>query len=316
MLFKKYPKITYQIGSRKVELCDILTRVTFLQNYSSEKAFDEYYIQSGETPEDVSFKIYASEAYSWIVLMVNNIISEDQWYSGDEKLTNIIATNYYGESYYITNLPDLMTGDVMVKVATSSLGEPLAIDETTYRIIHNFDKNYRMVWGSYGSGLFSQGDEILFARKNNQTGSLDILNFISSDITASPIKVTEIKLIEQRKDSPIYFKNNNNVVISPYSIYQNSILQRESVPSDVIYTDPADTETTENFGLTLLYSYMTTGSLPTGLQKYTFENQEINNYKKNEKIKVLKPEYLQTTVDTIKNLLTSNEIGKRIIIGF
>lgn len=316
MLFKKYPKILYQIGTRKVELCDLLVRVSFLQNYSSEKAFDEYFIQSGESPEDVAYKVYGTEGYSWLILLVNNILDEDQWYSGDEKLNYIIQKNYYGESYYITNLPDLLSGDIMVKVTSSANGEPITIDETKYRVINNFNKNFRNIWGGNGSGTFSASDSVLFARKNNQSGSLDILSFYSSDDPTTTTKVTQIKLIEKRKNSPIYFKTTNNVVVSPYSIYENGILERDTIKSDVVYSNEFDSTTEENFAKTLLHYYMTTGNLAPGIQKFTYENQEINNYKKSEKIKVLKPEYAEKTIDTIKGLLTGNEIGKRIIIGF
>jgi hypothetical protein len=317
MLFNRYKKIQYNIGNRTVDLCDLLTRVSFLDNYSSSKAFDEYYVQSGETPEDISHKIYGNESFSWIILLVNNILNEDEWYSGNEKLDFLLNKNHSGESYYITNLPAIIPGDVMVKVTASVGGEPTAIDQNTYRVIYGFDPQFRFVWGSTGTGSFASNDFILFGRKNNQTGSIDILRFASSADPLKNTKVTQIKHIEQKKDSPIYFKNLNNVVISPYSIYESGTLSRETIKSDSVFVSLSNTTSNENFARTLMYSYMTTsGTLPSGIQKYTYTNLEINKYKVKEKIKILKPEYLGKTIDTLKNLLVSNEIGKRIIIGF
>ena len=78
--------------------------------------------------------------------MTNNIISEDEWYSGDNVFLERLNTKYSGEAYYITNLPDLKPGDLMVKVTQNSSYGVIAIDEDFYRIVTDFDKTFRSVW--------------------------------------------------------------------------------------------------------------------------------------------------------------------------
>ena len=315
MLFNNYKKILYTIGNREVELRDIFTRVTFLNDYTSERAYDYYYIQEGEDPEDVARSVYGNEYYSWLVLMTNNIISEDEWYSGDNVFLERLNTKYSGEAYYITNLPDLKPGDLMVKVTQNSPFGVIAIDEDFYRIVTDFDKTFRSVWGHGGSGEFVEGDKIMFARQN-VNGSATKLNFISSIDITNTTEYTDIKFIESKKNSPIHFKTiNSDLVIPPNVVYVNSAIISDSISKDTIHTDDFDL-TGENFARTLLYSYMTNTGRVTGVEKLSYYDYELNKYRGSQKLRILKPEYCGPALTLMEQLLTSNSIGKRISIGF
>lgn len=315
MLFKKYEKILYKIGNREVELVDIFTRVSFLDNISSSRAYDDYFIQEGESPEDVSSVVYGNSYYGWLILMCNNILSEDEWFSGDNQFLDMIGTKYRGESYYITNLPDLLQGDVMVKV-TSTVGTMVTgIDQSKYRIISKFDKTFRSVWGYSGSGFFSPNDKIMFARKNTQNGTVESLKFKDSLSPTTDTEFATIRFIEDRKNSPIYLTNVNSVVVPPNVVYSGGTIQQEFISQNTIFTDPSDL-TGNNFARTLLYGYMTNSGVVSGIGKFTYFQYERDKYNDRRKIRVLKPEYLGPTIDLIDQLVTSNEIGKKITIGF
>ena len=315
MLFNNYKKILYTIGNREVELRDIFTRVTFLNDYTSERAYDYYYIQEGEDPEDVARSVYGNEYYSWLVLMTNNIISEDEWYSGDNVFLERLNTKYSGEAYYITNLPDLKPGDLMVKVTQNSPYGVIAIDEDFYRIVTDFDKTFRSVWGHGGSGEFLIGDKIMFARQN-VNGSATKLNFISSSDITNTTEYTDIKFIESKKNSPIHFKTiNSDLVIPPNVVYVSPAITSDSISKDTIHTDDFDL-TGENFARTLLYSYMTNTGRVTGVEKLSYYDYELNKYRGSQKLRILKPEYCGPALTLMEQLLTSNSIGKRISIGF
>lgn len=312
MLFNNYKKILYTIGNREVELRDIFTRVTFLNDYTSERAYDYYYIQEGEDPEDVARSVYGNEYYSWLVLMTNNIISEDEWYSGDNVFLERLNTKYSGEAYYITNLPDLKPGDLMVKVTQTS---PFTINENFYRIVTDFDKTFRSVWGHGGSGEFLIGDNIMFARQN-VNGSATKLNFISSDDITNTTEYTDIKFIESKKNSPIHFKTlTSDLVIPPNVVYLNNDITSDSISKDTIHTDDFDL-TGENFARTLLYSYMTNNGSVSGVEKLSYYAYELDKYRGSQKLRILKPEYCGPALTLMEQLLTSNSIGKRISIGF
>lgn len=312
MLFNNYKKILYTIGNREVELRDIFTRVTFLNDYTSERAYDYYYIQEGEDPEDVARSVYGNEYYSWLVLMTNNIISEDEWYSGDNVFLERLNTKYSGEAYYITNLPDLKPGDLMVKVTQTS---PFTINENFYRIVTDFDKTFRSVWGHGGSGEFLIGDNIMFARQN-VNGSATKLNFISSDDITNTTEYTDIKFIESKKNSPIHFKTiNSDLVIPPNVVYVSPTITSDSISKDTIYTNDSEL-TGENFARTLLYSYMTNTGRVSGVEKLSYYAYELDKYRGSQKLRILKPEYCGPALTLMEQLLTSNSIGKRISIGF
>jgi len=316
MLFNKYSTLTYTIGNNQVSLVDIFTRVIFLNDYSSSRAYDQYTIQEGESPEDVSHIVYGNEYYSWLILLINNIISEDEWYSGDAKFQNILNTKHQGESYYITNLPNLIPGDLIVKVISTNDTAIVEIDENTFRYVSDFNLDFRFIWGTNGKGTFNVDDKIMFARKNKQTGIISPITFKSSDDPTLDTQWTKIKYIEQKKDSPLYFMNIENISIPPNVIFswEPPRIQNGQIPYNTIYTNPDDLDL--NFADTILYYYMLNfGNVP-GIRKFTYAQNELNKYKGRQTIKILKPEYVSRTVFTIESMLDSQELGKRITIGF
>lgn len=316
MLFNNYKNITYTVGYRDFEIADILTRISILSDYTTSNAFDEYYIQAGEMPEDVSYKMYRNEYFAWIVLLVNNIISEDEWYSGDETFLRILEKKYSGESYYITNLPKLEQGDIMVKVTSTSGNEVLTVDETKYRMVSEFNKDFRYIWGIGGSGTISAGDKIMFARKNAQNGTVEPLSFYDSTDPTVLTQFATIQYAEKKTATPIYFTNgSNNVVAPPNTVYSSGQLQAETIPVDVVLANTLSSESL-NFARTLGYYYMTNnGQFDSNITKFTHYNFEFNKYEDRQKIRVLKPEYLSAVVDTIKQTLKSGKTGKRVVIG-
>lgn len=296
-----------------MELRDIFTKVTFLEDFTSDRAYDYYYIQEGENPEDVARRVYGNETYSWLILMVNNIISEDAWYAGDGKFLSKLNVNYAGESYYITNLPDLLPGDLMVKVTQTSDNDIVAIDESVYRVVTSFDKVFRSVWGHGGSGTFSAGDRIMFARN---AGIASALEFISSSDITQLVEYTNIKFIEDKLNSPLHFKHTtNDLVIPPTVVYVNGAPQADNIKQDTVYTNDLYL-TGENFARTLLYAYMSNAGTVHGMTKYSNYNYELDKYTGSQRIRILKPEYSGSALSLMEQLLKSNSIGKRIAIGF
>ena len=314
MYFNKFSTIDYKIGNRNYKLLDIFTKISILGDYTSSNSFDQYIIQEGETPDDVAGLVYGDRNLSWLILIANNIYSEDEWYSGDNAFLTLLDKKYGGESYYITNMPDLKEGDVMVKVLTTNGQTVTTIDETKYRIISGFDKTFRSVWGRGGSGTFSANDKIMFGRKNTETGIVEILNFTDSSDTTIQTQYATVKFIEDKKNSPYHLiQYTNNIVVPPNVVFLNGVIQNNYVPANTIFTDEVSTEL--NFANTLLYYYMThSGSVP-GIQKYSYYTKELNKYKTQQNISIVKLNIVGQVINTIENLLKTKEIGKRVILG-
>ena len=81
MYFSKFPNILYDIkGDGNVKLVtNLLKRVKVRENIRNNLVlFDKYDVESGETPEIVSYKVYGTVDFYWVILMINDI--KDRYY--------------------------------------------------------------------------------------------------------------------------------------------------------------------------------------------------------------------------------------------
>jgi len=79
--FEKFPKILYDIDNTKnfKLVTDILRRVKVREAIKDNAVlFDKYDVDSGDSPETVSYKIYGSVRYYYVILLLNNI--KDRYY--------------------------------------------------------------------------------------------------------------------------------------------------------------------------------------------------------------------------------------------
>lgn len=305
MLFNDYPNIIYTLNNKNIELVDIFRNVVF-KDVDLSNSFDEYYIQDGETPEIISIKIYGNSEYSWLILLINSIADiENEWFPSAKDYAKKEEVNFGGQAFYIEDLPDLQTGDVIVKVTSATSNQPDDIDENTYRHIESFDPYFRKIRGICGSGTFFSGNNVLFARKND-SGVMDIITFDNK-------QVTTIKYVEEYKTSVDYFITGNNVVLDPYRRVNGNTIEKTSVDPGTTYSNSSDVLTLNNFAKTLIYRYGASGGLlPTGVLKTTEQNTNFQNYLNKQKIKVLKPEILSVVLNALENAIKSDLIGRVI----
>jgi len=93
-----YPKIKYQINpftELKVVDITISTKIKqALKNYNAI-AITPYTVQNGDRPDAVSYFLYGTPYYEYILLMVNNIENiYDQWPKDDSTFENYIIEKY------------------------------------------------------------------------------------------------------------------------------------------------------------------------------------------------------------------------------
>ncbi|MBE8233535.1 MAG: baseplate wedge protein 53 [Endozoicomonadaceae bacterium] len=110
--FKNFPTIFSQIGNNQVLVTDITKNVrirnVLMKNIIS---FDEYVLRDGETPEDVSFVLYDTTDYYWIVMLVNERFDRIYDFVMTPNALNKYVKNKYKDKaesvrYYV----DLKTG--------------------------------------------------------------------------------------------------------------------------------------------------------------------------------------------------------------
>lgn len=312
MLFKNYSEIKYNFNGKEINILDIFRNVSFV-NVDTSKAFEDYYIQEGETPEIISAKIYGNTSYSWIVMLANSksLLKKD-WFVSSSEYERYKEEVFGGDAAYISALPDIQQGDVFAKVVSYGTTEATSVDNTAYRHIVDFDPYLRKIHGVSGGGTFASGDYIVFARFNPEDGTVTPIQFLNGSNPPVLVDYTRLLFIEPYYDSLSYLYNSNNIVVDPYRTSGSGVT---GINSDTIYLNTNDTTTKNNFAKCLLYKYGQSGGPPeTGLFAKTIGEIDYDKYLDKQKIKILKPEYLSVVLSALETALASNEIGKKLKI--
>jgi len=98
--FSYFPKMYYdavQDGTSSPKLVtDLLTRLKVRKGIVNEiSALSTYSVVSGETPEQVSYKLYGTVNYYWVILLVNDIKDRFfDWPLSDQQFEDYVAGKY------------------------------------------------------------------------------------------------------------------------------------------------------------------------------------------------------------------------------
>ena len=125
--FKYFPTIPYAFNVDDSMFTLTLTNMSvhFIikqQIKQNITVFYNYIIQDGERPDSLSVKLYGSVAYTWVILLVNNIFTLFDW-----PLTASEFNNYIIEKYGSVAAADAQT--VYLTVGGSQ------VDATTYGLL-------------------------------------------------------------------------------------------------------------------------------------------------------------------------------------
>jgi hypothetical protein len=107
-MYQYYPKILYSVNEfDKIKAVDI-TKSAKVKNLilssSDSNYLRRYVVQNGERPDIVSFKLYDSPKYEYLLLLVNNIVSiYDDWPKDYETFNKYIEEKYGSISYAMSN---------------------------------------------------------------------------------------------------------------------------------------------------------------------------------------------------------------------
>lgn len=97
--FKFFPRIPYRFSANNsawsADLTNLTCHAILLEKVKQQvTAFHPYVVQDGERPDTVATSVYGSPKYTWIVLVVNNIMSLYDW-----PLTEFEFNRYIDDKY-------------------------------------------------------------------------------------------------------------------------------------------------------------------------------------------------------------------------
>lgn len=92
MYFNSHPRITYN----DVEVVNIFTKIIPIQRLLENVIVWELYdLEDGESPELLSYKLYGSVKYHWVLMMINNVIDINKdWPLSTQNFGDFVDSKY------------------------------------------------------------------------------------------------------------------------------------------------------------------------------------------------------------------------------
>jgi hypothetical protein len=137
-IFNFYPKIAYKVNSTDyLKAIDITNSIRIRDFFKSNSgiAFRPYVIKDGERPDSVSYNVYDTVDYDWVILLVNDMYNiYDDWPKDMESFNTWIEESYDSISYATSN----------VKYYYDSKGN--IIDYTTWQALSSSQRNDESIY--------------------------------------------------------------------------------------------------------------------------------------------------------------------------
>ena len=100
--FQDFNNIKYSISTNKAGIPSYINIKDYFHLlrvrddiFKEDTLYTEYYIQNGERPENVSYKVYGDEQYYWVLLQINDITDYyNQWPLSSSELEKFILKKY------------------------------------------------------------------------------------------------------------------------------------------------------------------------------------------------------------------------------
>jgi len=97
--FKHFPQMLYTFKDGDSEfslnLTNLTVRVMLAERVKSHvSVIYDYIVQDGERPDSVSVKLYGSSEYTWIILLLNDIMSLFDWPLTTKEFNSYIIEKY------------------------------------------------------------------------------------------------------------------------------------------------------------------------------------------------------------------------------
>lgn len=122
--FRFFPLMSFtRPDGSAVALTDITLHARIAERVAQyTSSFYDYEVGEGERPDTVSQKLYGSADYTWVLLLVNNIMSLYDWPLNSEEFHAYIVRKYGSVSTARTQILGYRRGDgVMMDAATNAI---------------------------------------------------------------------------------------------------------------------------------------------------------------------------------------------------
>lgn len=146
--FKHFPIVSYPIqkddGSVEYILMkDISRNVRFIDEILQQiTLFDEYDIQDGDTPDIISYKLYGTQYYHWVIMLLNHKFNFWQDFPLQEQELLQMCIRKYGEEH-LNDQKQLFGMPMWLDPDGNIVDQPLDGDIPNYSLVTNYDYEIR-----------------------------------------------------------------------------------------------------------------------------------------------------------------------------
>ena len=293
MYFDRFALVKYldrfgPVAKRKI-VTDVLTRVQIsTQGKEDTTFFVNYDMKDGDTPENISNRLYDSTEYFWVVLMVNDALNPYYDFPLDNNsLENYAKKKYFGKYFYLVDPND----------NKKLSGLTFAPDETIFSSTTNVD-DFGVRQENFGIRARVVGHEPTLGRIRVDAGEHTYFNenALIGVYKGSDIQQAKIKRIEDGLFALHHFENGTGDNINPLAAADGTPLGLTASSGTYASVAPRIDET--RIGIYLGLS----GDRSIDFAKTNFE-YEIKQNENKTSIKLVAPEYLSQVVSAFSELI-------------
>lgn len=200
--FSQFNKLNYTFPDGNIRLFNNLSiRLNLLDRVKEEDTrFESYYIQNGDTPDTISYKVYDRPDFHWCILLANNIFNiYKQW-----PKTNLQLEEYIIEKY--TKQKNQNDSDVILS-RTASL-EFANFKGSPSNGYEDSDGVYGVV---YRPKHFVDNKENIYSFDSAFGASTDAFGRLITRPTLTPVSHYEYEFNENEKNRTILLPNRRMV---------------------------------------------------------------------------------------------------------
>jgi hypothetical protein len=132
MYFRQFPVLRGKFDGTFKGITDIFLRVAPKTPIKNTEFLETTYIENGETPELLAYKMYGREDYHWVLLLVNNIVDvREEWPRKDRDLYSYCVEKY-GENNIYQAVHHYRTTDML---ATQGVPQGIIVDYNSAKVL-------------------------------------------------------------------------------------------------------------------------------------------------------------------------------------
>ena len=289
--FQLFPTIDYNsdnIGNTKV-VVDVLKRIRAkTQKLSDKTLFYGYALRDGDTLENISYQLYGSPKYHWVIMLINGF--EDPFYDislNTQEFESFINTKYgidniTSDSVTIYDGSAGVSGNIASHTATTTQFTATENIETKIKIGDSISVILPYEWYSDSMGDtdpdFIPGIKKLSYTAEQKVVSIDTMTKFSTDLKSNTF---------------VRFFANTDIAKETVSVLTNNHHFERDIKDD-------DGNILFEKMITDLQDYSNPATTTTAVSNYTYEN-DVNDSKRN--ILLLRPELLTGFISEFESLM-------------